>query len=173
MIRALDLLPLGLFASVVALSAVIVAKNDEERGLRATIAGHEACVAAVAGFDPVISAARCPAAVAAVHARAVRSERCDAALEAGDRFAVDAACSTPVKTVVAERAAAVGERDNLQTLLARVRSDQAAAIARAEVRGRTQAQRTQSVQTRLDAAPRTDGGLGRCDADCLRDLGPG
>lgn len=152
--------------------AIINAKNVEERALRATIGDYEACASAVTNADLVASAARCSTAVAAVHSRAVRAQRCDAGLAAGDRFAIDAACSTPVKTLDAERTAATAERDNLTSLLARVRSDQAAAIARAEIRGRTQAQRTQSVQTRLDSAPRTDAGLGRCDADCLRDLGP-
>lgn len=156
---------------VATMGAVIERKNREEAGLRDTIAGHVACDAAVTSSDLTASAASCSDAVAAVHLTARRAERCDGALKAGDAFAIDAACSTPVKTAVAEARARTRERDGLQLQLTQTRRGQAAAIASAEARGRTQTQRTERVQTDLAAAPRTDAGLGRCDADCLRRLG--
>ncbi len=156
---------------VATMAAVIERKNREETGLRETIAGYVDCDQAVAKSDLAASASDCSAAVAAVHLTARRAERCDAALRADDAFAIDAACSTPVKTAVAEIGALTRERDGLQLLLTQTRRGQAAAIASAETRGRTQTQRTERVQTDLAAAPRTDAGLGRCDADCLRRLG--
>lgn len=127
------------------LTAVIVAKTKEEGRLRDRLEIADQAVARAAG--------------------------CDAALTGGDLFAVEARCSLAVKIVVAERAARTFERDDALSLLAQVRTDQAAAIARAEARGRTQTQRTQSAQTRLDAAPRNPAGLGQCDAVCLSGLG--
>lgn len=151
--------------------AIITAKNHEEAGLRARIADREACAAALARPDLSTSADRCHESVAAVHRRAVMAERCDMALTAGDRFAIDAGCSTPVKHQVALVAARTGERDRLTTEIHDLRSGQAAAIARAEARGRTQAERNIRAQSELDRAPRGDDGLGRCDAECLQNLG--
>ena len=155
---------------VATMSTVIAMKNREETGLRETIAGFVDCDAAVANSDLTASAARCSDAVAAVHLTARRSERCDNALAAGDAFAIDAACSAPAKRVVAEVGARTRERDALQLQLNETRRGQAAAIASAETRGRTQTQRTNRAEQDLASAPRTDAGLGRCDADCLRRL---
>lgn len=164
---------LASLAATAGLLAIITAKNVEERGLRAVISGHEACATAVADSDLTASAARCSDVVAAVHRRAVQAAVCDQAVASGDLFVIRTACPTSIKTLLAQRDAATAERANLSDQLARTRADQAAAIARAETRGRTQTQRIQSVQTHLDAAPRADSGLGRCDADCLRQLAPG
>jgi hypothetical protein len=149
----------------------IVFKTVEERKLRDVIAGHEACSAAVTQSELAASAARCSEAVAAVHRRAVQAQACDAALTAGDTYSVRAACSTEVMTVVADRDAKTAEVATLSISLAQVRRDQAAAITRAEARGRTQTQRTHRAEDALAQAPVTAGGLGRCDADCLRNLG--
>lgn len=153
------------------LAALVVTKSVEEHGLRKTIAGYVACDTAVTKPDLTASAARCSEAVAAVHRQAVQAAACDAALTAGNRFSLATACTLPVRTLFAQRDAAETGRARLETTLAEVRRDQAAALARAEARGRSQTQRTQSVQTRLDSAPRTDAGLGRCDAECLQRLG--
>ena len=144
--------------------ALIASKTREEGQLRSTIAGHEACAQALAGAD-------LSAAVAATHRRAVIAQRCDAALNAADGFGIEAGCSTPVKREVAKVAARTGERDRLTTEIHDLRSGQAAAIARAETRGRAQAERNSRAQSELDRAPRGDDGLGRCDAECLRNLG--
>ncbi|QQQ19690.1 hypothetical protein JIP62_06275 [Brevundimonas vitis] len=96
---------------------------------------------------------------------------CDQALTEADRFDQSLTCSPAVLTLVAQRDTAQSQMAALNDELLKTRADQADALARAEARGRTQTQRTQSVQTRLDAAPRTDSGLGRCDADCLSRLG--
>lgn len=171
---ALSLLPLAGVAGVAGtaiLLAVVVSKNAEERELRATIGGWEACAAEVETGRQVGETSACPAPIAFADLTARRTARCDVGLGRADAFAVDAACSAPVKRVVAERAARTGERDRLQLQLTETRQRQAAAIAAAEARGRTQTQRTERVETDLSAAPRTDAGLGRCDADCLRNLG--
>ena len=149
----------------------IVFKTVEERKLRDVIAGHEACSAAVTKSELAASAARCPEAVAAVHRRAVQSQVCNAALAAADVFTIRSACSTEVMTVVADRDAKAGEAATVSETLAQVRRDQAAAITRAEARGRTQTQRTHRAEDALAQAPVTADGLGRCDADCLRNLG--
>ena len=151
--------------------ALIASKTREEGELRSTIAGHEACSEALTKSDYVTSAARCPGPVAATHRRAVMAQRCDAALIATDGFGIEAGCSTPVKREVALVAARTGERDRLTKEIHDLRSGQAAAIARAETRGRAQAERNSRAQSELDRAPRGDDGLGRCDAECLRNLG--
>ncbi len=163
---------IGVGAVIAMGSAVLVTKSIEETRLRAVIAGHDACAAAVTNGELDVSASRCPPAVAAVHRAQVKAAACDAALAAGDVFAVRAACSAPVKTVLAERDAARTERDDARADAARLRRDQAAAIARAEARGFAHAQRTHDLETRLegDADP-DDRGLARCDAECLQRLG--
>lgn len=163
---------IGMGALVAFSTAVLISKSVEETRLRAVIAGHDACAAAVAKGGLDVSASRCPPAVAAAHRDQARSQICDAALTTGDVFALSSACSTPVKTVVAERDGARTERDDARAEAGRLRRDQAAAIARAEARGRTQALRTHELETRLEGVPSSDaGGLRRCDADCLRNLG--
>lgn len=162
---------IGAGGMVAVLTALVVTKSIEERALRKTIAGYVACDTAVTKPDLTASAARCSGAVAAVHRQAVQAVACDAALTAGSRFNLSTACTLPVRTLFAQRDAAETGRARLETTLAEVRRDQGAALARAEARGRSQTQRTQSVQTRLDSAPRTDAGLGRCDAECLQRLG--
>jgi hypothetical protein len=153
------------------LVGTIVLKNAEEAGLRKTIAGWDACAAEVETGRRVGDASACPAPIAFADLTARRTARCDTGLGRADAFAVDAACSAPVKTVVAERDARTRERDGLQLQLTDLRQRQAAAISAAEARGRNQTQRTERVETDLSAAPRTDAGLGRCDAECLRNLG--
>lgn len=171
MIRFLTVTSIGLALTSAVTTGLILSKNREETGLRATLSAFVDCDAAVTNSDLTASAARCSDAVAAVHLTARRAERCDRALTAVDGFSIDAACSVPVKTMVAERDARTRERDGLQTALNDTRRGQAAAIASAEARGRTQTQRTDRVQADLSAAPRSDAGLGRCDAECLRRLG--
>ena len=171
MIRFLTVTSIGLALTSAVTTGVILSKNREETGLRATLSAFLDCDAAVTNSDLTASAARCSDAVAAVHLTARRSERCDGALKASDGFSIDAACSAPVKQVVAERDARSRERNGLQTTLNELRRGQAAAIASAEARGRTQTQRTDRAEQDLADAPRTAAGLGRCDADCLRRLG--
>lgn len=159
----------GALTSAVAVG-VILSKNREEDGFRKTITGFETCETSLANRDPATLALSCSRTVAGLHLTARRSERCDHALDTSDAFAAEAACSAPVKQVIGERDARTRERNTAQVLLAETRRGQAAAIASAEARGRTQTQRTERVQQDLAAAPRTDSGLGRCDADCLRGL---
>ena len=141
------------------------------RRLREVIAGHEGCAEAIGGNDLTASAARCSPVVATVHRQSVQAAICDQALIAADAFVIRTSCLTSVKTLLAQRDAAQVERDDANRNTNRLIADQAAAITRAEARGFNQAQRIQSAQTVLDVAPRTDAGLGRCDADCLRRLG--
>ena len=164
----------GLLASgvlVATMATVIELKNQEERALRETLGRWSACAAQVRAVTPMGGVTTCPAEIAAADLAARRAKRCDAGLSSGDRFAVDAACGAPVKRLAGEVQARTGERDRLQLQLTELRGRQADAIARAEARGRAQTQRTERAQSDLAAAPRTDAGLGRCDADCLRDLG--
>ena len=171
MIRTMTVLTLAGLLTSGALMAVITAKNVEERGLREVIAGHEGCAQAVGGSDLTASAARCSNVVAHVHRQAIQATICDQALIAADTFVIRTSCPTSVKTLLAQRDVALGERDAANLIATRLIADQAAVITRAEARGFNQAQRIQSAQNDLAAAPRTDAGLGRCDADCLRRLG--
>lgn len=173
MINALFATGLAGLVSTAALLAVVNAKNVEEGGLRARIDGFEACATEVSeGRQPGVQS-RCPEPIRLADEARRRGQACDAALLKVELFAVAAHCSTEAKTVVAQRDAAARERDNLSGLMADLKADQAAAIARAEARGRSTAQRTASAKARLDAAPRSAAGLGQCDADCLRGLGAG
>ncbi len=154
---------------VAALSLLVVTKHQEEGRLRKTIAGHEACLRDAGGTDVAATVRSCPAPVAVQHRIARAAVRCDAALLSADLFAVEAACSTEVKTLLAERQAESRRADSLDEALKTTRADQAAAISRAETRARTQAERTARGQAAVSAAPRDAAGLVVCDAGCLRD----
>lgn len=150
------------------LSGVILSKNREEAGLRLIIAGHAACAAAIESGGKLDV---CPVKTAEAAVTARRARACDKAMTEGQAFMVSASCSTPVMTVVADRDAKARETVNLSDILDRLRRDQAAAITRAEARGRTQTMRTNRAEDDLAQAPLAADGLGRCDAECLRNLG--
>lgn len=151
------------------LGTVVIAKGREEGRLREVIASHESCIRDAGGTNAAATAETCPVAVAVQHRIARASARCDAALLGADLFAVDAACSTEVKTLQAQRDAESRRAESLDAALKRARADQAAAVARAENRSRSQAERTARGQAAVSAAPRDDAGLVVCDAGCLRD----
>lgn len=152
-----------------AMATLIVAKHREEGGLRKTIAAHESCLRDAGGVNAAASALSCPAPVALQHRLARASVRCDAALLGADLFAVDAACSTEVKTLLSQRDAEAERAESLDVALKRARADQAAAVARAETRARVQAERNARGQAAVSTAPRDSDGLVVCDAVCLRD----
>jgi hypothetical protein len=131
-----------------------------------------ACAAAVApgakaDADP---AKACPPAIAADHALAVRARACDAAFTAKpeNTYGVAATCSTPVKTVQAERDVARIEAGRLTKQLQFEQLGQDAAIDRARADAALQSERKARAAAALKAAPRDDGGLVVCDADCVR-----
>ena len=164
-------LPLPVYGAIVigAMGLLIVSKHHEERRLRAEVTAQAACIKAAGGLDAAATAAGCPASVAVQHRLARASVRCDAGLLGGDLFAVDAACSTEVKTLLAQRVAETNRADSLDAALKRARADQAAAVARAEARALSQAERTARGQAAVSRAPRDDAGLVVCDAGCLRE----
>lgn len=164
-------LPLPVAGGIViaAMGLLIVTKHQEEGRLRETIAAHASCLRDAGGIDAAASARSCPVPVALQHRIARASVRCDEALLGADLFAVDAACTTEVKTLLAQRDAESRRAESLDEALKRARADQAAAVSRAESRARTQAERTARGQAAVSAAPRDDAGLVVCDAGCLRD----
>lgn len=100
-----------------------------------------------------------------------RAARCDTALNRGDEYAVSTACSLAVKTVSAQRDARAAEVSDRDATITRLRTDQAAAAARAEARGREQTRRTTDARQAIQGAPVGGDGLRGCDAECLRRLG--
>lgn len=169
MIRALlQLIPLGLLAAVAALTTVIAAKNREEAALRDDLNTALQCQAAVAGVgDP---AGLCPPAVIAVARRATAAAACDQALLEANLFAVRASCSTEVKTLLGQRDAESVRADSLADTLQAERADRAAAITRAEIRARTEAERNARAAAAIAAAPRDGAGHVVLDAERLRQL---
>ncbi len=117
----------------------------------------------------------CPDNVALGLEYARASSLCDAALDVPNALStVRAQCSAPVKRVVAERDAAAQELVSTREALDQARSDQTAAVRRAEARGAAQATRKDRSDAAIEAAPGAgddNGDLRRCDAQCLRDLG--
>ncbi|VWX62550.1 hypothetical protein [Sphingorhabdus sp. 109] len=103
-----------------------------------------------------------------------RSETCDAGLSsqpaASGTFAVQQACSTEVKAVVAQRDAAKHNQDDAERLLAELKKNSLAAIERAETRAANITKRTNNAIQTIEAAPRGDDGLVVCDDACLRNI---
>lgn len=131
----------------------------------------EACVASLktpflAGADPKA----CPPVIVTEHLVAARSYACDAALTARpeNTYGVQAACTTPVKTLQAERDVARREASRLSADLTRERLERDDVVARARAAATTQAERIARAAAALKAAPRDGDGLVVCDADCVR-----
>lgn len=130
------------------------------------------CVAAVAIDAPFAAdpGKACPGPIAAAALAANRARACDAAFTAHpeNTYGVAASCSTPVKTVQAERDVARAEAADLTAALNQERLGQDAAIARATAAASAQAERKARAAAALQAAPRDGDGLLVCDAGCLR-----
>lgn len=163
-------LTLVLIGSVLALGGLVIMKDAEEHRLRATITAYQDCDKALERDDLDGVAKACPATTMAIHRAWHRAERCDRALLEADLFTVRSSCSTEVMTLLAQRDAEAGRADRQTKALADTRADQAAAIARAEARVRTQTERTARAQITLDQAPRADDGLLVLDAGRLCSL---
>lgn len=159
--------------AVVALQAtVIVATGAALSHQSKKVRKHESCVADVAaGHAGALAAAQiCPPAISKVNAVALAAAACDLALSARpeNAYGVGAYCSTPIKTVQAERDVARREAARLTNDLTNERMGRDAAIARAQVAATTQAERKARAAAAVQAAPRDGSGLIRCDAECVR-----
>jgi hypothetical protein len=159
----------GFIASLIlaVATASFFARQSAARG--EVIADFKACVAAVEGRSeakPIAQVCKPPIAAAAL--AAAKAKACDEALPA-DPFGAQAACTTPVKTVVAERDAARGDIIGLKAELKLTRDGQTAAIGRAESRARIEAERKAHAQDVVRRAPRDGDGLTVCDAGCMRE----
>lgn len=152
----------------VLMSAVTVAEHRASGrkidALETIVAAQTGCNVALAGPDVLVSAERCPPALAAVHTTALRAQACDQALLEAELFTVRATCSTEVMTLLAQRDAEGGRADRLAETLEAERIDRAAAITRAEIRARTETERTHRAEAALQSAPRSDAGLVVLDA---------
>lgn len=136
------------------------------RSARSARAELKQCVAAAK--DQAKPLDGCQDHVAAAILSARRAAACDVAIDAIDLYGQRMACSAPVKRQGAERDAAIAERDDARAQLADAERRTTAAIARAEARGTTLAQRTRDADATISRLPAGDGGLRTCDADCLR-----
>lgn len=112
----------------------------------------------------------CPALIASRIAASRRALECETAIGKRDLYAIRATCGEQVKRVVAQLGAAESNLAAAQQDLKTERASRADAIARAELRAKTQANRTADNDRTIKAAPRTDDGRVRCDAECVRRL---
>lgn len=163
----------GLVAGVVgglALAAALFAGVRAFNHMRADAAAYADC-RAIAGDSKKApsSPPKCAAAIGDQLAIAARAQACDLNLPKGEAgaFAVQAACSAPVKRLAADRDAARADLVQRDQLVDQLKAERSADVARAEARGLTQAKRTADATRALSTAPRDPDGRVRCDADCL------
>lgn len=136
--------------------------------LAGEVRDHRACAAAVE--SPSAELGRCDGRIRAVALAARRGQDCEAAIGAGDLYAVRASCGEQVKRLGARLTAAEANAADLTRQLGEERQGRAAAIGRAEQRAAAnQSRRTLQDET-IRAAPRAADGRLRCDAECLRRL---
>lgn len=88
------------------------------------------------------------------------------------RFTARQACGAGTLRLIAQGDADAGEIASLQEQLDQAREGTAAAVARAEARGRAEQARRNNAQNVVAAQPRGADGSIACDADCLRQLAP-
>jgi len=163
----------GLVAAVAVLLVAVTAAGlwlHHYDRLKADSRALAACEALAA--KPGLGGVDCPPNLRTAVLSAAEAAACDQGLGAGDRgaFAVQQACSGSVKRLVADRDAARGDVAGAQTEIDQLKSNQSAAVARAEARGAAQLQRNAHASDLLSQAPRDAGGHVVCDADCLRGL---
>lgn len=166
----------GVLVAVAVAAFLIWLKHtvDQNHTLTAEHQAHLACVDAVgakAGAKTPIAAGCEQAIIDAATARD-RSASCDAALTAKPEnlFGAQAACTAPVKTLMAQRDAAAAERDNATEQLAQATADENDALQRAVSRAQTEAQRNADARSYVASQPHGGDGLVDCAADCLQHL---
>jgi hypothetical protein len=128
----------------------------------------KACaVAASSASKPV---EECPVEIADRVIEARRAAECEAAIGKSDAYAIRATCGEQAKRAIAERDAAQGTLKNVRADLETERRTRGEAIARAETRAATLANRTAENDRTIEAAPRRADGRVHCDAECVRRL---
>lgn len=160
-------------AAVATLGAGWLAANARAEKFEARDRANAACLAAI---GPDARADRrpetlCPPVIAEHWARSVQAAACDQVLTARPEslFAIRASCSTPVKTLLAQRDAAQGEVAALAAELKAERAGRAAAVNRAAADARVQSERKTRRETADARAPRDPSGRVVCGPDCLRE----
>ncbi len=155
-------------AALAAAVGVIALKQAEEGRLRAVIKGHENCARAVDG-DRAYDLGGCPAPIFKATTEARDARDCERGLQLLN-LGAPASCTTHVRRLAADRDAKASEAVNLTDQLNQANATQAAAVARAIVRERTAATRTNHAETVVASAPRSDRGLVVLDAGRLCEL---
>lgn len=160
---------LGLGAALIAAILWLAFDRFEQKALADAA---RACEAAAASADRPL--AGCSADIAARIAADRRTIVCEGALlpelRGETRFTARQACGPGTLRLIAQSDALTADVQALETELAEARGGAAAAVARAEARGRTEQARRDNAQQIIDAAPRGAGGRIACDAACLRRL---
>lgn len=157
------------YAAIAALLLFLSVTRIELSGAKAEVGRHRACLASVKG-DPKAkpSVITCDPAIAQADALADMSQACDQALTGGNDFAMRASCTAPVKILAAKAITAANSLASAKAALGEATLQQDQAVARAEARGRTQAERQSRAKVVREHAPRDGDGLSVYDADSLR-----
>jgi hypothetical protein len=151
-----------------AIAAFLIWATIDRFNQAAKVDRHERCEKAAGTADKPTG--DCTAAIAARIAAARRALECEAAIGRRDLYAIRATCGAQAKRAVAQLDAAESSLASVQQDLKTERATRADAIARAEMRATTLANRTADNDRTIKAAPRTDDGRVRCDAECVRRL---
>ncbi len=132
------------------------------------------CQAIAAGQLARDAGERCPKPVAQALEAGRLARLCDQALGPvkgqGLAWGAPLSCSGKIRDLVARHNVAQDALADRDLELDRLQRGQAAAIARAQARGASQARSYANAKAALDAAPRDPDGLIRCGPDCLRQL---
>lgn len=167
-------LSLGALVAVVAALLFGASQHNRAERLQVKVDNQATCVKSIKLAPRAdLPSGLCAPAIAVAVIAAQGYVSCNSALDGGDLFAIRATCSTPVKTLLAERDAARTERDGAKRDLNRTRKEQPAVIARAATRARTQVQKEVQAHAAISAAPRDSDGLSVCSDQCLRNLSRG
>lgn len=156
-------------AGGIAAAALLLAWLVYDRfALSRQVAAFELCTKAAAADTLTTDPCAKPVAERIIAAR--RAAACDAALTAGNTYAVGASCSGQVKALGARAETALANLSDAQAQLARNDRDRDAAIGRAEARATATATRNTRNAEILTRAPRTADGRVHCDSECVRKL---
>jgi hypothetical protein len=135
--------------------------------LRGVDHDRKQCVAAVADGNDLKP---CPAPIVRAVDEARRARACDDALQSGDLYPIQGACSAAVKLSDAQRRSAQSDAQNLAEQLHQAAARSAEAVTRAESRATASSTRKARSDDAISRTPTGDDGLRSCDARCLRDL---
>lgn len=159
---------------LIGLCAALVVWLAQDRFRQKDIADNAARCEVAASKDDGDDLDDCLPNIALRIVSARRAVRCENAifpeLRPETRSAAGQHCTAGTQRLIAQGDAQASQIESLNQSIQKMRQDSAAAVARAEARGRSEQVRRDNARQTIEAAPQDAYGRITCNAECLRKL---